>query len=285
MRAQACGTAALVLSVRSAAGALAAWLALAASVVGAQPYDVPYVPTPQVVVDEMLRAAKVQPGDYVVDLGSGDGRILITAATHFGASGFGVDIDPNRIRDSNENAKAAGVTDRVSFRNANLFETDIGKATVVTMYLLPRVNLKLRPTLLAMKPGTRIVSHDFSMEDWKPDRLITVQKNIFYWVVPADAAGKWKLEVLLPGGGGPFEMEIRQKFQEIDGVARADKRVHPLWEARLEGESIQFTVSYNDMGHRFEGRVRGDTIEGVVRSGVGRAETETPFRATRTGKP
>jgi len=262
--------------------------ALAASMlpaVAAQ-YDVPYVPTPQVVVDEMLRTAQVGPDDFVVDLGSGDGRILITAATHFGARGFGVEIDPGRIRESNEGAAAAGVTDRVSFRNANLFETDIRQATVVTMYLLPRINMQLRPRLLKeLRPGTRIVSHDFSMEDWKPDRLVTVQKNIFYWVVPGDAAGRWKLDVQLPGGGGPFELEIRQKFQEIDGVARSEKRVHPLWEARLEGEAIRFTLSYNDIGHRFEGRVRGDSIEGVVRSGVGRAETETPFRAARTGRP
>lgn len=253
---------------------------------GAAQYDVPYVPTPQVVVDEMLRTAQVGPDDFVVDLGSGDGRILITAATHFGARGFGVEIDPGRIRESNENAAAAGVTDRVSFRNANLFETDIRQATVVTMYLLPRINMQLRPRLLKeLRPGTRIVSHDFSMEDWKPDRLVTVQKNIFYWVVPGDAAGRWKLDVQLPGGGGPFELEIRQKFQEIDGVVRSEKRVHPLWEARLEGEAIRFTLSYNDIGHRFEGRVRGDSIEGVVRSGVGRAETETPFRAARTGRP
>src|SRR5688572_8983234 len=130
---------------------------------------VPYVPTPQSVVDTMLETAKVGPRDYLIDLGSGDGRIVITAAKKHGARGFGVDLNPERIRESNENARKAGVTARVAFHQRDLFETDLGQATVITMYLLPRVNLELRPKLLELKPGTRVVSHDFSMDDWKPD--------------------------------------------------------------------------------------------------------------------
>ena len=248
----------------------------------AQPYDVPYVPTPQVVVDEMLRTAGVGADDFVVDLGSGDGRILITAARNFGARGFGVDIDPQRIQESTANAQAAGVAERVSFANRDLFQTDISQATVVTMYLLPTVNLKLRPRLLAeLKPGTRVVSHDFSMDDWKPDRLVTVQKNIYFWVVPAKVEGKWRVQVELPVGERSYEIEISQKFQEIDGLARAPSRNHPLWETSLRGDRIRFVIVDTDMGHHFEGRVAGDVIEGTVRSGVGKAETTRPFRAAR----
>jgi len=250
----------------------------------AQPYDVPYVPTPQVVVDEMLRTANVGAEDFVIDLGSGDGRILITAASEFGARGFGVDIDPGRIAESNTNARAAGVTGRVEFINGNLFEMDISRATVVTMYLLPSVNLKLRPRLFeVLKPGTRVVSHDFTMGDWKPDRVVLVQKNIFYWVIPARIEGRWKIDAELSIGERTYDVEIRQKFQEIDGFARGGQRNSALWETKLEGEEFTFVIVDEDVGHRFEGKVRGRTMEGVVRSGVGRSQTEGRFRATRTG--
>ena len=152
--------------------------------------DVPYVPTPQNVVDEMLTLANVTTNDVVYDLGCGDGRLVITAVKKFGAKrGFGVDIDPQRIAESNENAKTAGVTDRVSFAVQDLFQTDLKDATVVTLYLLPAVNLKLRPKLLSdLKPGTRVVSHSFDMGDWKPDKTITVQpggQTLHLWTIPA----------------------------------------------------------------------------------------------------
>ncbi len=152
--------------------------------------DVPYVPTPQNVVDEMLRLAGVTKGDVVYDLGCGDGRLVITAVNKFGASrGFGVDIDPQRIEESNANAKAAGVTDRVRFAVQDLFQTDLKDATVVTLYLLPEVNLKLRPKLLSeLRPGTRVVSHSFDMGDWKPQKAITVQpggQRLYLWTIPA----------------------------------------------------------------------------------------------------
>jgi SAM-dependent methyltransferase len=151
--------------------------------------DVPYVPTPQNVVDEMLTLANVTKDDVVYDLGCGDGRLVITAVKKFGAKrGFGVDIDPQRIEESNANAKAAGVTDRVSFAVQDLFQTDF-KATVVTLYLLPEVNLRLRPKLLSdLKPGTRVVSHSFDMGDWKPEKAITVQpggQRLYLWTIPA----------------------------------------------------------------------------------------------------
>lgn len=152
--------------------------------------DVPYVPTPQNVVDEMLTLANVNKDDVVYDLGCGDGRLVITAVKKFGAKrGFGVDIDPQRIEESNANAKAAGVTDRVTFAVQDLFQTDFKDATVVTLYLLPEVNLRLRPKLLSdLQPGTRVVSHSFDMGDWEPLKAITVQpggQRLFLWVIPA----------------------------------------------------------------------------------------------------
>ena len=148
--------------------------------------EVPYVPTPPEVVAEMLRVAKVGKDDVLYDLGSGDGRIVITAAQQFGTRGVGVDIDPQRIQEANENAQRAGVSDRVEFRQQDLFETDLSDATVVTLYLLPEVNLRLRPKLLReLKPGTRIVSHQFDMGDWQPEQVIEIDdRRVYYWVVP-----------------------------------------------------------------------------------------------------
>src|SRR4051812_33432402 len=158
--------------------------------------SVPYVPTPQVVVDRMLEIGKVSPKDYLIDLGSGDGRIVVTAAERHGARGFGVDLNPSRIAEANANARKAAVTDKGNFYQQDLFETDLSRATVITMYLLPRVNLALRPKLLELRPGTRIVSHDFSMDDWKPEHHEEVEakdkyggsggrSDIYLWIVPA----------------------------------------------------------------------------------------------------
>ena len=149
--------------------------------------DVPYVPTPQEVVDGMLQLAEVKTGDVVYDLGCGDGRMVITAAQKYGVRGVGIDINPERIQEAQENAKKAGVTDKVKFLEQDLFTANIAEATVVTLYLLPSVNLKLRPKLLQdLKPGSRVVSHSFDMEDWKPDKTIQVNgRNVYYWVIPA----------------------------------------------------------------------------------------------------
>ena len=152
-------------------------------------YDVPFVPTPQEVVEGMLKLANVKPGDVVYDLGCGDGRIVVTAAQKFGARGVGVDINPERIRESNENAKNAGVTDRVKFIEKSFFDADIKEATVVTLYLLSDINLRLKPKLLKeLKPGSRIVSHSFDMGDWKPDKEIEVNhRKVYLWIVPKQA--------------------------------------------------------------------------------------------------
>ena len=253
------------------------------------PFDVPYVPTPQVVVDEMLRLANVGAEDFVIDLGSGDGRIPITAAKKFGARALGVDLDSHLIIESEENAREAAVEDRVKFLQQDLFKTDLGPATVITMYLLPAVNRRLRPRLLELKPGTRIVAHDFDLDDWKPDRKVTIRKNVFLWIVPAGVAGRWRMHLALPGGERAIELELRQHFQEIDGQARAEGQIAaPLWEPRLEGDAIGFVVvdgedRENEASLYFEGRVNGSVMEGEVRRGVGSAQTRMKWRAVRVG--
>jgi SAM-dependent methyltransferase len=153
-----------------------------------RPGDVPYVPTPEAVVEAMLKVANVTKDDVVYDLGSGDGRIVITAAQKYGARGLGVDINPERIAEANANAQKAGVTDRVKFVQQDLFKTDLSEATVVTLYLLPEVNAKLRPQLFKqLKPGTRVVSHAFDMGDWKPEQTLNVDgKTVYYWVIPKE---------------------------------------------------------------------------------------------------
>ncbi len=151
--------------------------------------DVPYVPTPDEVVDEMLRVANVTKDDVVYDLGSGDGRIVIAAALRYGARGVGIDIDPARIQEANENARAAGVAHLVRFIQGDIFEADLRQATVVTMYLLPEVNMRLRPKLLGLRPGTRIVSHNYDLGDWKPEKRLSVKTHsVYYWRVPARTA-------------------------------------------------------------------------------------------------
>jgi SAM-dependent methyltransferase len=196
----------------------------------AQPFsdtDVPFIITPDNVTLEMLKLAKVGPKDYVLDLGSGDGRIVILAARRFGARGLGVEIVPDLVRQSNANARAAGVADRAEFREQDLFKTDLSTATVITMYLLPEVNLQLRPALLGLKPGTRLVSHDWDLGDWQPDQSVTVaapdkpigrekSSRLHLWVVPAQAAGLW----CAAAGLRSFSLELAQKFQNFQGTLR-----------------------------------------------------------------
>lgn len=160
-------------------------VALTTSRTVARELDVPYVPTPQAVVEKMLEMADIKDGDYLIDLGSGDGRIPVTAAKKYGIQALGVDLNPVRVQEANENAKREKVTDKVEFREEDLFKTDLSKATVITMYLLNSVNMKLRPELLKLKPGTRIVSHSFGMGNWQPDREETVEgRTVYMWIVP-----------------------------------------------------------------------------------------------------
>ena len=245
----------------------------AATCAAAQPVekDVPYVPTPDAVVDKMLEMAEVKPDDYVIDLGSGDGRILVRAAKKYGIRGFGVDIDPERIKESKENAQAAGVADKVEFRQANLFETDFSKATVLTMYLLPQVNLDLRPKILStLRPGTRVVSHDFNMGEWQPDDRATLQKvkpwggdsNVYLWIVPARVEGVWTVQQKQANGPERrFTLNLKQKFQEVEGEATMDGRSVPVRDGRLNGQTIHFSLDDGSGEQRWSGRVSGNKIE------------------------
>ncbi len=223
-----------------AAGALALGLAGPA---GAQPAgeEVPFVTTPDNVTLEMLRIARVGPRDHVIDLGSGDGRIVILAARRFGATGLGVEIVPELVQRSIRNAREAGVDDRVSFRVQDLFDTDLTPATVVTMYLLPQVNLQLRPTLLKLRPGTRVVSHDWDMGDWPPDESAVVPvpdkqigldrfSRVNLWVVPAQFDGLWCGTGLLH----EFSLRLTQQHQQVHGTLVRRDRVREI-EGRIEG--------------------------------------------------
>ena len=258
--------------------------------------SVPYVPTPQDVVERMLQMAKVGPADYVIDLGSGDGRIVVTAARKHGARGFGVDLNPVRIDEANENARKAGVVDKVAFYQRNLFETDLSEATVITMYLLPRVNLELRPQLLELKPGTRLVSHDFSMDDWAPDTHVQMEvkdkyggvggkSDIYFWVVPAKTAGHWQWQLPVSGKTQSYEVTLDQKFQSISGTVRVGGRGARLQNARLRGDRISFSFTTEVNGaalkHDFSGRIEGNAISGSVALSGSRMQSRLDWNAKR----
>ena len=225
--------------------------------------DVVYVPTPAETVNRMLDVTEVGPKDYVIDLGSGDGRIAIAAGRR-GARALGVELDPDRLSEAEANLKRAGVADRVSFRRQNLFETDLSQATVLTMYLLPSINLKLRPRILELRPGTRVVSHDFAMGDWKPDLTETVNWRIHFWVVPARVAGSWTVL----SGNQSFGLTLTQTFQEFRGTATIDGRPVPLRDTKLRGGEIDFTVDSGGRSTRFRGAVTGDSMQGSGGAGV-----------------
>ncbi len=224
--------------------------------------DVVWVPTPQVLVDKMLDMAKVTPQDFVIDLGSGDGRTVITAAKR-GARAMGIEYNPDMVELSKRNAAEAGVTDRATFMKADLFETDFSKATVVTMFLLPSINMKLRPKILGLKPGTRIVSNTFDMEDWTPDDRQTVTEGCdtswctaLLWIVPAKVDGSWHLAA--PGG----DLTLNQNFQEISGTFTPTGGAATDVKGRLRGDEITFTVG----SQQYTGHVNGTTIEGTTSS-------------------
>jgi precorrin-6B methylase 2 len=219
--------------------------------VGQAGKDVVWVPTPQVLVDKMLDMAKVTPQDLVIDLGSGDGRTVITAAKR-GAKAMGIEYNPDMVELSQRNAKAAGVSDKATFVKADLFETDFSKANVVTMFLLPSINIKLRPKILDMKPGTRIVTNSFNMEDWEADQTETVAGDCtswctaMLWIVPAKVQGSWAM----PQG----ELKLTQNFQKVSGSLGAQA----ISEGRLRGDELTFKVGNTT----YTGRVNGTTIEG-----------------------
>ncbi len=225
--------------------------------------DVPFVPTPRPVVDKMLELATPTADDYLIDLGSGDGRIPITAAQRFGTRGLGIDIDPRRIAEARKNAEEAGVSDKVEFRQEDLFETDISQATILTLYLLPSVNIKLRPRILKeLRPGTRVVSHDWDMGDWRPDQTVELgNKTVFMWVVPASAEGRW--QVSDSETGRSFALRLKQRYQDVEGEADIDGQQVPLRNPRIEGDRIFFELpSENGDIKHYEGRIAEQVIEG-----------------------
>lgn len=220
--------------------------------------DVPYVPTPTDVVKRMLEVAEVGPEDFVIDLGSGDGRIAIAAVKEHQAKGaMGVDLNPERIAEATANAKEAGVTDRVEFREQNLFETDFSQATVLTMYLLPNVNISLRPKILALKPGTRVVSHAFDMDEWEADHYERVDgRSIYMWVVPAEVEGRWKLNA----PEGELQLSLIQEYQQFTGTAkRPDGQTLPV-SGRMKGSDIELNLGEGDGARKLRGNVQGATM-------------------------
>ncbi|OGP91803.1 MAG: hypothetical protein A2157_17500, partial [Deltaproteobacteria bacterium RBG_16_47_11] len=232
--------------------------------------DILFVPTPQNVVESMLELAGVKENDVVYDLGCGDGRFVITAAKKFGARGVGIDIDPDRIKESTRNAERQGVINRVRFIEGDLYETDIRGATVITLYLLSDLNLKLRPKLFSeLKPGSRVISYTFNMGDWKPDKEGDDRGDIFYyWVIPAKVAGTWQWSLDGTDVKQQYQFQLEQKYQEIKGHVLIEGREVKLLEPKLEGNQMRFEVISEFQGQsvsmRFNGRVVGDTITGHV---------------------
>ena len=255
----------------------------------------PFVVSPDAVVERMLYLAQPKAGERLVDLGSGDGRIVIEAAKRFGAKGLGVDIDPRLVKLATENAKRAGVESLASFEVKDLFETDLRGVSVVTMYLLPEVNLQLLPRLIdQLKPGTRIVSHDYDLGPWPFDEMIELglaekmvgplgRSRVFLWVVPADARGRWTAD--LPELGGRWQFDIGQKFQILDVDARAGGSQMVVRGARLRGEELRMAITgvvggkgYNTL---FAGKLVDGRLEGTVRISDGDSYRTVPWKATR----
>jgi SAM-dependent methyltransferase len=249
--------------------------------VGQEGKDVIWVPTPQSLVERMLQMAKTTSNDYVVDLGSGDGRTVITAAKKFGARALGIEYNPDMVELSKRNAQKEGVADKAQFMKADIFQTDFSKATVLTLYLLPSLNLKLRPTILDLKPGTRVVSHAFTMDDWSPDQVESSEgRTAYMWIVPAKVSGTWRVEV---PGGPSFETSFIQQFQNVGGSAKASNKPVQFSNGKLQGETITFSIADEGNVRRdFTGRVNGNRIEGTVRT-AGDNAAPSKFVATRAG--
>lgn len=244
----------------------------------------PYIPSPPSTVDEMLRLAEVGAGDVVFDLGAGDGRVVIAAARKFGARGVGVEIDAALIQRARASAAQAGVDGRVRFLQQDLFKTELGEATVIALYLAPNMNLKLRPVLLGLKPGTRIVSHAADLGDWRPDRRTAIRKDVMLWVVPARIEGRWRGHFGVPPR--PLEISFSQRYQEISASARLASAPVQVWDARLASDRLSFVIvadldKDDEASLYFEGRVIPSAIEGTVARGVGTARTTARWRAER----
>jgi len=241
----------------------------------------PYVPTPKVVVDQMLGMANVGPKDFVVDLGSGDGVIVLTAARQFNARGYGIDIDPQLVRQSNADAKRFGVDDKVSFHVQDVFKADLSKATVITLYLLPSMMVNLRSKIfLEAQPGTRVVSHDYNFDEWRSDDHVVLdvpekekvngvpKATILLWIVPAKVAGKWQIHV---DSGEKHELSLRQSYQVLTGSTNVEGTPSKLGQIALRGKEITFTLGEGTARRQFRGTVSGDSMQGSVSLGSGRS--------------
>jgi methylase of polypeptide subunit release factors len=247
--------------------------------VGQSGKDVIWVPTPDALVARMLRMARVTGADFVIDLGAGDGRIAIAAARDFRARARGIEYNPDMVELSRRNAAAAGVADRVEFRRADLFQTDLDEASVITMYLLPSINMKLRPKLLELRPGTRIVSHAFDLGDWVADETAKAENRVAYlWIVPARLEGTWVVEHPGRSGVDRFELNVKQTFQRIEGTVRRGNRLGPF-NGTLSGDRIRFGFPDGEGNERvYAGRIVDDRMEGRTRTQGG---TDIGFTATR----
>ncbi len=238
--------------------------------VGQEGKDVIWVPTAQALVDRMLDMAKVTPNDFVIDLGSGDGRTVITAAKR-GAKALGIEYNPQMVELSRRNAEREGVSDRANFIKADLFESDFSPATVITMFLLPEINLQLRPKILDLRPGTRVVSNSFNMGDWTADETVEARQDCtsyckaFFWIVPAKVAGRWRT----PTG----DLTLEQKYQTVSGTLKTKSGTAKITQGKLHGDQITFTAG----NAQYAGRVNGGKIEGTAKSGG----KETNWQATR----
>lgn len=231
--------------------------------VGQEGKDVVWVPTPQTLVDKMLDMARVTPKDYLIDLGSGDGRTVITAAKK-GVRALGIEYNPDMVELSKRNAQKENVTDKATFIKADIFESDFSKATVITMFLLDRLNLQLRPKILNLKPGTRIVSNTFAMADWSEDARVNASDKegcqsycvAYLWIVPAKVGGAWKM----PQG----ELTLKQEFQMLSGQLKAGDQLLPITQGRVRGDRL----SFNAGGVEYAGRVNGERLEGTSKGGA-----------------
>jgi hypothetical protein len=239
--------------------------------VGQAGKDVIWVPTPDDVVDRMLTMAQVTPKDFVMDLGAGDGKIAIAAARKFGARAVGIEYNPEMVKHANANAAAAGVAGngagKALIRHGDIFQTDFSQATVITLYLLPALNMKLRPQLLAMRPGTRVVSHSFTMEDWQPDEVSSMDgRRAYFWIVPAQVMGNWTLEL----NNQKVDMTLEQVFQKISGTLTLQPIHAGLRDPQLHGSAISFSfVGQDGVRRDLAGRVNGGRMEGTFRDEKG----------------
>jgi SAM-dependent methyltransferase len=255
-------------------------------VVGQAGKDVIWVPTPPLLVDRMLKMAQVTARDTVVDLGSGDGRIAIAAARDFGARAFGLEFNPDMVGLSRRESAKAGVAARATFEQADIYKTDFSYATVVTMYLLPNINLDMRPIVLRMKPGTRVVSHQFTMGEWSPDDTADMSgRNAYLWIVPARVEGRWVFDApavnWTKNAADTLSVTLRQEFQKVSGHAGPGNTTLGLRAPHLTGDRLRFSfVDDNGRLRDFVGTVNGDTMTGEART-----DGESPVRFTARRQP